>query len=137
MYEFPDIITNLSSMLEKSCHSFSILKLCKQSFMNKFLPKKNYQVKVAFVWRMVFSTAHARRNYPVCYEQSACDRQARRDSYMFRVSFKVDKAQTKCRKDIWKIIIKKLNLSFKDLKTLKLWRLKRTHSCEGKIQSFT
>lgn len=40
MYEFPDIITNLSSMLEKSCHSFSILKLCKQSFMNKFLPKR-------------------------------------------------------------------------------------------------
>ena len=125
MYEFPDIITILSSMLEKSFHSFSVLELCKQSFMNKLLPKKNYQVflswiKVAFVWRMVFSTAHARRNYPVCYEQLARDRQASRDSYMFRVSFKVDKAQTKCRKDIWKIIIKKLNLSFKDLKILKL-----------------
>ena len=39
----PDIITNLSSMLEKSFHSFSILELCKQSFMNKLLPKKNYQ----------------------------------------------------------------------------------------------
>lgn len=44
MYEFPDIITILSSMLEKSFHSFSVLELCKQSFMNKFLLKKNYQV---------------------------------------------------------------------------------------------
>ena len=37
MYEFPDIITNLSSMFEKSFHSFSILELCKQSSMNKLL----------------------------------------------------------------------------------------------------